>query len=206
MVNCDFLTHNCRTQLPSFQDCLKRSKVHFKGYLSFVCPEYAGMIISNHQRLLSSLTKLDQCPSHVKPDKVCKHLRDKFCITYPNHVQRITYSSIKTIIGNLDELSKSEEAASEADIVLRVVHDVPHGVNIEESTGRKDGRLWDDIADVGELSFMEEERTHAIESHWSEPVSARLSPPTGAADAYHLVCHFDDHESALVGVPNFVGR
>lgn len=98
------------------------------------------------------------------------------------------YPRVQTIIGNIGELSNLEAAAREADIVIYAAPDISHDDGIkallaglagrpqksyyihtsgasliwDEPEGRADGRLWDDIADIGELSAMKEKHTHAV--------------------------------------------
>ncbi|CAN8095984.1 unnamed protein product [Discula destructiva] len=98
------------------------------------------------------------------------------------------YARVQTVVGDITECSKLEAAAKEADIVINTAPDITHGDGInailkglnsrsskayyihtsgasliwDEPEGLKDARLWDDIADIGELSSLEEKHTHAV--------------------------------------------
>lgn len=98
------------------------------------------------------------------------------------------YPRVQTIIGNMGEYAKVEAAARDADIVINTAPDISHDNGIravlaglkdqprkpyyvhtsgasliwDEPEGFKDARLWDDIADIGELSALKEKHTHAV--------------------------------------------
>ncbi|KAJ4388683.1 hypothetical protein N0V93_006142 [Gnomoniopsis smithogilvyi] len=98
------------------------------------------------------------------------------------------YPRVETIIGHMEEHEKVEAAARDADIVINTAPDISHNAGIEailaglkghnpksyyihtsgasliwdEPEGLKDARLWDDIADIGELSSLKEKHTHAV--------------------------------------------
>lgn len=100
------------------------------------------------------------------------------------------YPRVQAIIGNISELPKLEAAARDADIVINAAPDISHDDGIlailaglsgrsaekkpyylhtsgasliwDEPEGRKDGRLWDDVADIAELSALRAKHTHAV--------------------------------------------
>lgn len=98
------------------------------------------------------------------------------------------YPRVETIIGHMGEYEKIEAAARDADIVINTAPDISHDLGIkailtglkghsqkgyyvhtsgasliwDEPEGLKDARLWDDIADIGDLSNLKEKHTHAV--------------------------------------------
>lgn len=98
------------------------------------------------------------------------------------------YPRVQTVIGDMGEYAKIEAAARDADIVINTAPDISHDDGIkailagltsrphkpyyvhtsgasliwDEPEGLKDARLWDDIADIGELSGLKEKHTHAV--------------------------------------------
>lgn len=98
------------------------------------------------------------------------------------------YPRVQPIIGHIGELAKIEAAARDADIVINTAPDISHDDGIksilaglkahsrkgyyvhtsgasliwDEPEGLKEARLWDDIADIAELSALKEKHTHAV--------------------------------------------
>lgn len=96
---------------------------------------------------------------------------------------------MQTLVGNMNELDKVEAASREADLVINTSPDITHDDGIkailkgleargekkgyyihtsgasliwDEPTGSSEATLWDDIADIAELSSLNEKYTHAI--------------------------------------------
>lgn len=93
-----------------------------------------------------------------------------------------------TLIGDMGDYDKVESASAESDLVINTSPDITHDNGIQailrglkkrsskayyihtsgasliwdEPTGASEARLWDDVADVGELSSLNEKYTHAI--------------------------------------------
>lgn len=98
------------------------------------------------------------------------------------------YPRVQTIIGHMGEFAKIEAAARDVDIVINTAPDISHDEGIksilaglkarsgkgyyvhtsgasliwDEPEGLKEARLWDDIADIAELSALKEKHTHAV--------------------------------------------
>lgn len=98
------------------------------------------------------------------------------------------YPRVQPIVGHMGEFAKIEAAARDADIVINTAPDISHDEGIkailtglkshsrkgyylhtsgasliwDEPEGLKEARLWDDIADIGELSALKEKHTHAV--------------------------------------------
>lgn len=98
------------------------------------------------------------------------------------------YPRVQTIVGHIEEYEKLEAVVREADIVINTAPDLSHDDGIkailsglsgrsskpyyihtagasliwDEPEGLKDARLWDDIADIGEMSTFKAKHTHAV--------------------------------------------
>jgi hypothetical protein len=102
------------------------------------------------------------------------------------------YPQVQVVLGDLSDLKTIEEASSQADVVINAGPDITHDEGIraalrgqtsrgsagcptpyyihtsgasliwDEPEGRDGSRWWDDVADLPELSAMEEKHTHAV--------------------------------------------
>lgn len=103
---------------------------------------------------------------------------------------REKYPSVQTLVGDMKDYDKVEAASRESDLVINTSPDITHDDGIkailrglearksetkpyyihtsgasliwDEPTGTDDARLWDDVADIAELSSLNERYTHAI--------------------------------------------
>lgn len=105
---------------------------------------------------------------------------------------REQYPGVQTLVGDMGEYDKVEAASRAADLVINTSPDITHDEGIkailrgqaahpggpsqpayyihtsgasliwDEPTGSSDARLWDDVADIAELSSLNEKYTHAV--------------------------------------------
>lgn len=122
------------------------------------------------------------------------------------------YPTVQTIVGDLSSYQTLQEESCNADIVINAAPDITHGQGIvsiltglkdsqrtrkgfyihlsgaatfytKDPNGRKEGRIWDDIADIDEILALDDSYTHiptdSLVRAASEDVRVAILSPVG---------------------------